>query len=381
MIIAVPKEILEGENRVATVPDVVPKLIKAGFEVHIEKNAGLKAGFTDDKYKSAGAAIVDKLQELYSSADIVFKVQRPMEHPGLNKHELDLMKEGTILITFLYPLNYPDVAQKCAEKGINVISMDMIPRTTLAQKMDALSSQANIAGYKSVVMCADTLGKIFPLMMTAAGTISPAKVVIMGAGVAGLQALGTAKRLGAVVEVSDIRPAVKEEVQSLGGKFIEVESDENMQDAGGYAKEASQEFLKKQKELIFKHITEADIVITTALVPGKKAPVLVTEEMVKNMRPGSVILDMAVEFGGNCEISEKGKTVNKYGVNIIGEPNLPSLVPNHSSEMYSKNLLSLITYIGKEGKVELNLEDEIVKGSLITHNKEVINPRVKELLK
>ena len=381
MIIAVPKEILEGENRVATVPDVVPKLIKAGFEVHIEKNAGLKAGFTDEKYKSAGAVIVDKLQELYSSADIVFKVQRPMEHPGLNKHELDLMKEGTILITFLYPLNYPDVAQKCAEKGINVISMDMIPRTTLAQKMDALSSQANIAGYKSVVMCADTLGKIFPLMMTAAGTISPAKVVIMGAGVAGLQALGTAKRLGAVVEVSDIRPAVKEEVQSLGGKFIEVESDENMQDAGGYAKEASEEFLKKQKELIFKHITEADIVITTALVPGKKAPVLVTEEMVKNMRPGSVILDMAVEFGGNCEISEKGKTVNKYGVNIIGEPNLPSLVPNHSSEMYSKNLLSLITYIGKEGKVELNLEDEIVKGSLITHNKEVINPRVKELLK
>jgi NAD(P) transhydrogenase subunit alpha len=381
LIIAVPKEILAGENRVATVPDVVPKLIKAGFEIHIEKNAGANAGFTDEKYKAAGATIVDNLQELYSSADIVFKVQRPMEHPEQHKHELDLMKEGTILVTFLYPLNYPEIAKKCAEKGINVISMDMIPRTTLAQKMDALSSQANIAGYKSVVMCADTLGKIFPLMMTAAGTISPAKVVIMGAGVAGLQALGTAKRLGAVVEVSDIRPAVKEEVQSLGGKFIEVEADENMQDAGGYAKEASEEFLKKQKELIFKHITEADIVITTALVPGKKAPVLVTEEMVKNMRPGSVVLDMAVEFGGNCEVSEKGKTVKKYGVNIIGEPNLPSLVPNHSSEMYSKNLLSLITHIGKEGKVTLNLEDEIVKGSLITYNKEVINPRVKDLLK
>lgn len=381
MIIAVPKEILAGENRVATVPDVVPKLIKAGFEIHIEKNAGINAGFTDEKYKAAGAKIVDDLQELYSSADIVFKVQRPIEHPGHNKHELDLMKAGTLLVTFLYPLNYPDIAKKCAERGINVISMDMIPRTTLAQKMDALSSQANIAGYKSVVMCADTLGKIFPLMMTAAGTISPAKVVIMGAGVAGLQALGTAKRLGAVVEVSDIRPAVKEEVQSLGGRFIEVEADENMQDAGGYAKEASEEFLKKQKELIFKHITEADIVITTALVPGRKAPVLVTEEMVKNMRPGSVILDMAVEFGGNCEVSEKGKMVKKYGVNIIGEPNLPSLVPTHSSEMYSKNLLSLITHIGKEGKVTLNLEDEIVKGSLITHNKEVINPRVKDLLK
>lgn len=381
MIIAVPKEILSGENRVATVPDVVPKLIKAGFEIHIEKNAGFNAGFTDEKFKSAGAKIIDNLQELYSSADIVFKVQKPMEHPDLKKHELDLMKEGTLLITFLYPLNYPEDAKKCAEKGINVISMDMIPRTTLAQKMDALSSQANIAGYKSVVMCADTLGKIFPLMMTAAGTISPAKVVIMGAGVAGLQALGTAKRLGAVVEVSDIRSAVKEEVQSLGGRFIEVETDENMQDAGGYAKEASEEFLKKQKELIFKHITEADIVITTALVPGRKAPILVTEEMVKNMRPGSVVLDMAVEFGGNCEVSEKGKAVKKYGVTIIGEPNLPSLVPTHSSEMYSKNLLSLITHIGKEGNVTLNLEDEIVKGSLITHNKEVINPRVKELLK
>ncbi len=381
MIIAIPKEILPGENRVATVPDVVPKLIKAGFEIHIEKDAGLNAGFTDEKYKSAGAKIVENLPELYSSADIVFKVHRPIEHPVLKKHELDLMKEGTLLITFLYPLNYPELAKQCAGKGINVISMDMIPRTTLAQKMDALSSQANIAGYKSVVMCADTLGKIFPLMMTAAGTISPAKVVIMGAGVAGLQALGTAKRLGAVVEVSDIRAAVKEEVQSLGGRFIEVDTDENMQDSGGYAKEASEEFLKKQKDLIFKHITEADIVITTALVPGKKAPMLVTEEMVKNMRPGSVVLDMAVEFGGNCEISEKDKTVKKYGVSIIGESNLPSLVPNHSSEMYSKNLLSLITYIGKEGKVELNLEDEIVKGSLITFKKEVVNPRVKELLK
>jgi len=381
VIIAIPKEILAGENRVATVPDVVPKLIKAGFEVQIEKDAGLNAGFTDEKYKSAGAKIVDNLLELYSSADIVLKVQRPMEHPELKKHELDLMKEGTLLVTFLYPLNYPDAAKKCAEKGIEAISMDMIPRTTLAQKMDALSSQANLAGYKSVVMCANELGKIFPLMMTAAGTISPAKVVIMGAGVAGLQALGTAKRLGAVVEVSDIRPAVKEEVQSLGGRFIEVETDENMQDAGGYAKEASEEFLKKQKELIFKHITEADIVITTALVPGRKAPVLVTEEMVKNMRPGSVVLDMAVEFGGNCEVSEKGKTVKKNGVTIIGEPNLPSLVPYHSSEMYSKNLLSLITHIGKEGKVELNLDDEIVKGSLITYKKEVVNPRVKELIK
>jgi len=380
MVIAVPKEILPGENRVACVPDVASKFIKSGFQVNVEKDAGLNAGFTNEMYEKAGAKVVN-LNELYSSADVVVKVQRPLDHPTAGKNELDLLKEGTILITFLYPLNYPELAQKCAVKKINVISMDMIPRTTLAQKMDALSSQANIAGYKSVVMCADTLGKIFPLMMTAAGTISPARVVIMGAGVAGLQALGTAKRLGAVVEVSDIRAAVKEEVLSLGGKFLEVEGAEDMQDAGGYAKEASEEFLKKQKDLLFKHITEADIVITTALVPGKKAPILVTEEMVKNMKPGSVVLDMAVEFGGNCEMSEKGKTVKKNGVTIIGEPNLPSLVPTHSSEMYSKNILALIQHIGKEGKIELNLDDEIVKGSLISHNGEVVNQRIKDLLK
>ncbi|NCQ17248.1 MAG: NAD(P)(+) transhydrogenase (Re/Si-specific) subunit alpha [Ignavibacteria bacterium CG_4_8_14_3_um_filter_37_9] len=381
MIIAVPKEILPGENRVAAVPDVVSKLIKAGFEVTIEKDAGLNAGFTDDNYMKHGAKIIQNVVELYAGADIVLKVQRPIEHPQLNKHELDLLKEGTLLITFLYPLFHLELAKKCAEKGINVISMDMIPRTTLAQKMDALSSQANLAGYKSVLMAANHLGKIFPLMMTAAGTISPAKVVIMGAGVAGLQALGTAKRLGAVVEVSDIRPAVKEEVQSLGGRFIEVETDENMQDAGGYAKEASPEFLRKQKEVIFKHVTEADIVITTALIPGKKSPILVTEEMVKNMRPGSVVLDMATEFGGNCEISEKGKTVKKYGVTIIGEPNIPSLVATHASEMYSKNVLNLLTHISNAGQVELKLDDEIVKGSLITYKKEVVNQRVKDLIK
>ena len=381
MIIAIPKEILKGENRVACVPDVASKYIKAGFEVHVENNAGMNAGFRNEDYEKAGAKVVSNLNELYSSADIVLKVQRPLDHPEAGKHELDLIKKGTLLITFLYPLHYFDLAKQCAAKGINVISMDMIPRTTIAQKMDALSSQANIGGYKSVILSANALGKIFPLMMTAAGTISPAKVVIMGAGVAGLQALGTAKRLGAVVEVSDIRPAVKEEVQSLGGKFIEVETTEDMQDAGGYAKEASEEFLKKQKELIFKHITEADIVITTALVPGKKAPVLVTEEMVKNMRPGSVVLDMAVEFGGNCEVSENGKTVKKHGVTIIGEPNLPSMVPTHASDMYSKNILNFINHFTKEGKFELKLEDEIIQGALITNNGEVVNQRIKDLIK
>jgi len=380
VIIAIPKEILPGENRVACVPDVASKYIKAGFEVQVESNAGLNAGFTNEDYGKAGAKVLDNLNDLYSSADMVLKVQRPSDHPVAGRHELDLMKSGTILITFLYPLHYPDSAKQCAAKGINVVSMDMIPRTSIAQKMDALSSQANIAGYKSVIMTANELGKIFPLMMTAAGTISPARVVIMGAGVAGLQALGTAKRLGAVVEVSDIRPAVKEEVQSLGGRFIEVKTDEDMQDEGGYAKEASEEFLKKQKELIFKHIIEADIVITTALVPGKKAPVLVSEEMVKNMKPGSVILDMAVEFGGNCELSENGKTVKKHNVVIIGEPNLPSLVPTHASEMYSKNILNFINHFTKEGKFELNMEDEIIQGALITNNGEVINQRIKDLL-
>ncbi len=380
MIIAIPKELLPGENRVACVPDVASKLIKSGFEIIVEKNAGLNAGFRDDQYIKAGAKIADTVEELYSNADLIFKVQRPIDHPS-GKHEIDLYKKGSLLISLSYVLHYFETAKKCAEKGIDFISMDMIPRTTLAQKMDALSSQANIAGYKSVILAANHLGKIFPLMMTAAGTISPAKVVIMGAGVAGLQALGTAKRLGAVVEVSDIRPAVKEEVQSLGGKFIEVETSADMQDAGGYAKEASPEFLKKQQELIFKHVTEADIVITTALVPGKKAPILVTEEMVKHMRAGSVVLDMATEFGGNCEISERGKTVKKYDVTIIGESNLPSLVPTHSSEMYSKNILSLIQHISKDGKINLNLDDEIVKGCLITRNGEVINQKVKDLIK
>lgn len=375
MIISIPKEIFPGENRVACVPDVASKLIKAGYEVQIEKNAGLSAGFKDEQYEKAGAKIIENADQLYSNADVVFKVQKPSED------EFKKIKKGTLLISFIYALHYPELARTCAQNGIDLIAMEMVPRTTLAQKMDALSSQANLAGYKSVLLAANHLGKIFPLMMTAAGTISPARVVIMGAGVAGLQALGTAKRLGAVVEVSDIRPAVKEEVQSLGGKFIEVETTEDMQDERGYAKEASEEFLKKQKELIYKHVTEADIVITTALVPGRKAPVLVTEEMVKNMKPGSVVLDMAVEFGGNCEISEAGKIVKKYDVTIIGEPNLPSMVPTHASEMYSKNILSLIQHIGKEGKIELKLEDEIVKGCLLTRNGEVINDRIKELLK
>ncbi len=367
MVISVPKEILPGENRVACIPDVAAKLIKAGYEVQIEKDAGLNAGFTNEQFTAVGAKVIDKFEDLYANADIVCKVQRPIDIPNLHKHELDLMKKGSLLIALAYVRQYTEVSKQCAERGVDFISMDMIPRTTLAQKMDALSSQANLAGYKSVLLAANELRKIFPMLMTAAGTIKPAKVVIMGAGVAGLQALGTAKRLGAVVEVSDVRPAVKEEVQSLGGKFIEVETDASMQDSGGYAKQASEEFLKKQKEIIFKHVTEADIVITTALVPGRKAPVLVTEEMVKNMKPGSVVLDMAVEFGGNCEISEFNKTVVKHNVKIIGETNLPSLVATNASEMYSKNILALILHLSKDGLYKLDENDEIVRTALVAY--------------
>jgi NAD(P) transhydrogenase subunit alpha len=381
VIIGIPKEIFPGENRVAMVPDVAGKLIKKGFEVFIERDAGLNAGFTNEEYEKVGVKVLSDLKELYSKSDIILKVQRPIDHPQYGKNELELMKPGSLLITFMYSLHYPELAKKAAELGINVISMDAIPRTTLAQPMDALSSQANIAGYKAVILAANHLHKIFPLLMTAAGTISPAKVVIMGAGVAGLQALGTAKRLGAVVWVSDIRPAVKEEVQSLGGKFIEVETDESMQDESGYAKEASPEFLKKQQELIAKHVSEADIVITTALVPGKRAPLLITEEMVKSMKPGSVVLDMAVEFGGNVEISEKGKVIKKYGITIIGEPNLPSLVPYHASEMYARNLFNLINYASKEGKFNHNMDDEIIGKSTIVKDGQVVHEKTKELLK
>jgi NAD(P) transhydrogenase subunit alpha len=378
VVIGIPKEILSGENRVAITPDTASKLIKLGFEIVVETNAGLNAHFLDENYINAGAKILSNVKEVFEASDVICKVQRPVVDSSIN--ELQLMKKGTLLISFFFPLNYPQLAKESAAAGVDVIAMDFIPRITRAQKMDALSSQSNLAGYKSVLLAANHLGKIFPLLMTAAGTITPAKVVIMGAGVAGLQALGTAKRLGAIVEVSDVRTAVKEEVLSLGGRFIEVEQETSLQDERGYAKEQSAEFLQKQKEVLFKHITQADIVITTALIPGKKAPILVTEEMVKNMRHGSVVLDMAAEFGGNCELSEMNKTVVKHGVTIIGETNLPGLIPTQASELYSKNILALLTEIGKGGTVTLDLNNDIVKESLISYQGEVYNQRIKPLV-
>lgn len=378
MVIGIPKEILSGENRVAITPDTASKLIKLGFEIVVETNAGLNAHFLDENYINAGAKILLNAKEVFEASDVICKVQRPVVDSSIN--ELQLMKKGTLLISFFFPMNYPQLAKESAAAGVDVIAMDFIPRITRAQKMDALSSQSNLAGYKSVLLAANHLGKIFPLLMTAAGTITPAKVVIMGAGVAGLQALGTAKRLGAIVEVSDVRTAVKEEVLSLGGRFIEVEQDASLQDERGYAKEQSAEFLQKQKEVLFKHITQADIVITTALIPGKKAPILVTEEMIKNMKHGSVVLDMAAEFGGNCELSEVNNTVVKHGVTIIGEANLPSLIPTQASELYSKNILALLSEIGKGGTVTLDLNNDVVKESLISYQGEVFNQRIKPLI-
>lgn len=380
MIIAVPKEIVAGETRVALTPEGVTKLTKLGYQIRVQAGAGTAAGMMDNEYKEHGAEIITDVASLYSGADILVKVQIPADHQDTGKHELEMMKNGAFYIGFLYPLVNTDLAKKAAACGVNVFAMDAIPRTTKAQRMDALSSQTNLAGYKATVMGANALGKIFPLMMTAAGTITPARVVIMGAGVAGLQAIATAKRLGALVEVSDVRKAVKEEVESLGAKFIEVESSEDLDGEGGYAREASEDYLKKQKEVLEKHVGEADVVITTALVPGKKAPILITESMVKKMHPGSVIVDMATEQGGNCELSEMGKTVVKEGVTIIGQTNLPALLPFNASELYSRNVFALIQYLTKEGSLVLDQEDEIVQGSLITHNGEIVHARTKEFL-
>lgn len=369
MKIGIPKETRQGENRIAITPDVVNSLIKAGFEVTVEQGAGLHSFFTDEQFVSAGATLSDK-SSVYSTSDVICKVNAPV--PG----DIALMKKDAVLISYLFALSNPAITDACIQAGISAFAVDAIPRISRAQKMDALSSQANLAGYKAVLMAANTIGKIFPMMTTAAGTIRPIKVVIFGAGVAGLQAIATAKRLGAVVEVSDIRPETKEQVQSLGGKFIEVKSDDSIKIEGGYVKGVSEEFLKKQQELVSKHVQEADIVITTALIPGKKAPLLVTEEMVKSMRFGSVIVDMAVEQGGNVTGSELNKTVQKHGVTIIGESNITSLLPSVASELYAKNLLAFLTHLATKDGFKWEMDEEITKGSLIVHKGAAVHPSV-----
>ena len=367
MKVAVPKETKEKECRVSLTPDVIESLIKLGFECLVQKDAGLLSYFEDARYEKAGAKIIADTKELYSQADVVLKVNAP------SKDEISSMKKGAVLISFMHAGINPELVKACTDQGISAFSMDAIPRISRAQKMDVLSSQANLAGYKAVIIGAAALGKIFPMLMTAAGTIKPSKVVIMGAGVAGLQAIATAKRLGAIVEVSDIRPETKEQVESLGGRFIELKNDNSVKLEGGYVTNVSDEFLKAQQQLVGKHIQEADLVITTALIPGRKAPTLVTEEMVKNMRMGSVIVDMAVEQGGNCTLSENNKTVIKHGVIIIGESNLPSLLPLNASELYAKNISTFLLHLADKDGFKWEMDEEITKGSLMVHNGTAMN--------
>jgi len=374
-ILFVPRETSSDETRVAAVPETVKKLTAAGFQMMVESGAGQGCHLTDEEYRTAGAEITDAAAG-YAKADVVLKLHPP------TLEEADRLREGTILVSLLFPYNQAELLDRLCRRKITAFAMDQIPRITRAQSMDALSSQANIAGYKAVLLAADTLGKLFPLLMTAAGTIPPARVVILGAGVAGLQAIATAKRLGAVVEVSDIRPAVKEQVLSLGAKFIEVETTEEMETAGGYAKEVSEEFLKKQRAVVDQHMKNADVVIGTAQVPGRPAPKLISAAVVEAMREGSVIVDLAAENGGNCELCVPGETVQKHGVTIIGTRNVAALIPLHSSEVYSRNLLAVMKNISnKEGAITLDLEDEINAGSIVTHAGEIRKPEIAQALK
>ncbi len=369
MILAVPKEKKARENRVSITPEVVKELVGKGFSVIVERGAGEKSFLADSIYEAAGAKLTDG-KSVYSDADVVLAVNAPLVE------DISLMKKDAVLISFLFAATTPETVSALVNAGVNAFSMDAVPRISRAQKMDALSSQSNLAGYKTVILAANTLGKIFPMLMTAAGTVKPSKVLIMGAGVAGLQAIATAKRLGAIVEVSDIRPETKEQVQSLGGYFIELKGDDSMKTEGGYVKEVSEDFLRKQQELVGKHVADADIVITTALIPGKKAPRLITEDMVKSMKAGSVIVDMAVEQGGNCEISELNQTVVKHGVTLIGESNLPSLLPLNASQLYAKNISTFLYHLADKDKFNWEMDEEITKGSLIVYQGKAVHPSV-----
>lgn len=372
MKIGVIKETKAFENRVAITPDVVKQLIKKGYSVSVEAEAGASSFFSDQDYLQAGAAVEDKTKVLGS--DILLKVNPP------TADEIKGLKDGALSISFMYAHTNPDLVAALNAKKISSFAMDAVPRISRAQKMDALSSQANLAGYKAVLLASNHLRKIFPLMMTAAGTITPSKVLIFGAGVAGLQAIATAKRLGAVVEVSDVRLETKEQVESLGGRFLMVEGAETVKTQGGYAAEVSEAFLQKQKDLISDKIKEADIVITTALVMGKKSPILVTEEMVKSMKQGAVIVDMAVESGGNCAISEINKTVVKHGVTIVGESNLPSLLSTNASQLYATNISTLLFHLTTKDGLNPDLGEEITKGVLITHQGELVHPFTKSII-
>ncbi len=373
MQIGIPKELNSNETRTSITPGVIKSYIKFGFSVIVESGAGDGSYLSDEILKEAGAQITTNASDIYQS-DIILKVNAP------TSNEVDQFKEGSLLISFIQTTKETEAVKNLKAKKVNAISMHLIPRTTLAQKMDALSSQSNIAGYKAVLSAACHIEKYMPLLMTAAGTIPPAKVVVLGAGVAGLQAIATAKRLGAQVEASDVRPEVKEQVESLGAKYLEVKTEEEGSGEGGYAKETSEDYKKKQQELLTEHIGKADIVITTALIPGRPAPILIPEHMVKGMAPGSVIMDLASENGGNCELTEPGEIVIKHGVTIDGTTNIPATMSVHATELYAKNIQALITHIYNKEDLTLKLDDEITTGSMYLHNGEIVDERTKEAL-
>jgi len=371
MRVAVLGETRPHERRVALVPDVVESLKREGVEVTVEAGAGVPASFLDDAYREAGARVAESAREAIEGAGAVLRVQPPAMGDGGGPDEIAALPRGIVHVSFLWPMGDPGRVRRLADAGVTAFAMDQIPRITRAQKMDALSSQATVAGYKAVLLGANSLGKFLPMLMTAAGTIRPARVLVLGAGVAGLQAIATARRLGATVEAFDVRPAVKEQVESLGATFLEAELDEAAEDEGGYAKELSEEQHERELELIASHIDEADVVVTTAQIPGREAPLLITEEMVGTMRPGSVVVDLASESGGNCALTRHGETLESRGVTIMGPANLPSELPFHASQMYARNVSAFLLLLVEEGELALDFDDEIVAGTCVTHGGEI----------
>jgi H+-translocating NAD(P) transhydrogenase subunit alpha len=379
MIVGVPRESFPGEKRVALVPAAIPNLTKAGLQVVVEAGAGIAAGYPDADYVAKGARVVSERGEVFRLADIVVQLLCYGSNDRTGKADLPLFRRDQVLIGFLRPLGSIETIQEIAAKGVTSFSVELMPRTTRAQSMDVLSSMGTICGYKAVVLAADTSPRIFPMLTTAAGTITPGRVFVIGAGVAGLQAIATARRLGAVASAYDLRPAAKEQVQSLGGRFVELPIEaKDAEDARGYARAQDETFYKQQRELLGKVVAESDVVISAAVIPGKKPPILVTKEMVASMAPGSVIVDLAGERGGNCELTRPGEIVVEHGVTIIGWFNLASTVPYHASQMYARNVTAFLLYLIKDGKLQLNLEDEIVRDTLLTHGGEVVNARVRE---
>ena len=373
MKVGTPKETAPDELRVALVPDTATRLAAAGLEVSVESGAGANAYIDDESYRKAGVKVAEDAAALFGDADAVLKVQAP------SLSEVELLKRDSILVSFLQPATQGDIVKALSARHVTAFSLELLPRISRAQSMDALSSQASAAGYKSVLIAAARLGKFFPMMMTAAGTVAPARVLVMGAGVAGLQAIATARRLGAVVSAYDVRPAVKEEVQSLGATFIELPL-EAQEGQGGYAREQSEEFLTKQRELIGEHVGKSDVVITTAAVPGRRAPLLVTAAMVKGMRPGSVIVDLAADTGGNVEVTKPGEEIDVDGVVVVGTRNLPATMPLHASQLFARNVANLLLHLVKDGAIKLDFEDEITKGCCVTHAGELVSERAKQLL-